>query len=267
MTYLPLPAALTMPPESPTSTAYDRWARYYDLGEGDRQPYLAFYASLLRPGDCSVLEIGCGTGIIADALARRIAAAGNAPRVVGLDASVPMLEVARERYPELEWIHGDMRELPVDGRFDLLFCCFNSFQFMLRDADLARAFQAAREHVAAEGRLAFDLYQPNLPYLRQDRRDTLARCLQHEGRELQIREDSRFDEDRLLLDLDWRLVDPLQPDEPLAATRFRIRQYFPEAIEGLLSASGWRIVERYGDLQRAAFSAQSKKQVLVCAPA
>lgn len=267
MSYLPLPAAVTMSPESPTSTAYDRWARYYDLAEGDRQPYLAFYASLLRPSDCSVLEIGCGTGIIADALARRIAAAGKQARVVGLDASAPMLELARERYPDLDWVHGDMRELPVEGRFDLLFCCFNSFQFMLGDADLARAFQAAREHVEADGQLAFDLYQPNLPYLRQDRRDTLARRLQHEGRELQIREDSWFDEDRLLLDLYWRLVDSLHPDEALAATHFRIRQYFPEVVERLLSASGWRIVGRYGDLQRAAFTAQSKKQVLVCAPA
>ena len=65
--------------------AYDRWARYYDVGEGDRRPHVDFYASLLRPGDRSVLEIGCGTGVVAAALAERIRAAGHEPRVVGLD--------------------------------------------------------------------------------------------------------------------------------------------------------------------------------------
>jgi SAM-dependent methyltransferase len=251
----------------PSAPAYDAWATYYDLTEGDRRPHLRFYGSLLRPEDRSVLEVACGTGLVAADLGERIAARGAEPRVVGVDISEAMLAIARERAPQGRWVHGDMRALPVEGRFDLVFCCYHSYQFMLEDADLAQAFAAARARVAPGGRFAFDLYQPNLAYLRAARTDTLARSVRHEGRELQIREDARYDEGRRILQLDWRLVAADAPGHVLAATQFRIRQYFAADIERLLGSSGWRILERYGDLDRRPFDAASKRQVLVCAPA
>jgi SAM-dependent methyltransferase len=247
--------------------AYDRWADYYDIGEGDREPFLRFYASLLRPGDRSVLDIGCGTGVIAADLAGRIAQAGHAPRVVGLDVSSAMLEIARTRHPGLEWVHGDMRDLPVQGRFDLITCCFNSLQFMRSDAELAQAFRAAREHVAEGGRYAFDLYQPNLPYLRVARADSLGRKLIHAGDALEIREDASYDEASRVLDLHWRLVRADARDRLLAATRFRLRQFLAEDVERQLAATGWRIEQRFGGLDRSDFTAGSTKQVLVCVPA
>ena len=246
--------------------AYDRWARYYDATEADRQPHLGFYGALLRPGDRSVLEVACGTGVVAAELGARIAASGATPRVVGVDISAGMLALARERWPRWEWVHGDMRELPVEGRFDLVFCCYHSVQFMPTEADLAQAFAAARARIAPGGRYAFDLYQPNLAYLRTARTDTLARSVRHEGRDLQIREDARFDEDTRILQLDWRLVDADAPDAVLAATQFRIRQYFAADIERLLAQTGLRIVERFGDLDCRPFDETSKRQVLVCAP-
>lgn len=248
------------------AAAYDHWARYYDATEADREPHLRFYGSLLRPGDDSVLEIACGTGLIAAELGARIAATGVAPRVAGVDISEAMLDIARARLPQGQWVHGDMRTLPVEGRFDLVFCCYHSYQFMLTDADLAQAFAAARARLAPGGRFAFDLYQPNLPYLRAARTDTLARSVRHEGRELQIREDARYDEDSRILQLDWRLVAADAPGEVLAATQFRIRQFFAADLERLLAQSGWRILERYGDLDRQPFNESSKRQVLVCTP-
>lgn len=257
---------MTPVPAPATPASYDRWARYYDIGEGDRLPFLRFYASLLRPGDRSVLEIACGTGIIAADLAARIASSGQAPRVVGVDISEPMLAIARKRYPALEWVLADMRQPQVQGRFDLVFCCFNSLQFMPTPVDLEQAFAAARRHVEPDGRFAFDLYQPNLPYLRVARTDTLARTVVHEGRALQIRENSHYDEATRLLVLDWRLVPVDAPGEVLAATRFTIRQFTHEDVERALAATGWRILERYGDLDRSMFTSRSKKQILVCIP-
>lgn len=249
--------------------AYDRWARYYDMGEGDRAPYLQFYRGLLSASTRSILEIGCGTGVIASALSDALAGmAGPTPaRVCGVDSSAPMLEIARDRDPRVEWVEADMRDLRVSGRFDLVFCCFNTFQFMLSDDDLRLAFSEARGHTAGGGSFAFDLYQPNIPYLMQQRTDTLARALSYQGRELEIREDSSYQPDARILDLEWRLVEPAQRDVILAQTHFRIRQYFPEDIERLLHESGFNIEQRFGGLDRRPFNADSKKQVLVCSPA
>jgi ubiquinone/menaquinone biosynthesis C-methylase UbiE len=69
-----------------------------------------------------VLEVGCGSGAVARELARRVAPRG---RVVGLDASAALLEVARELANDaglsslIEFQTGDCRALPfADASFD-----------------------------------------------------------------------------------------------------------------------------------------------------
>ena len=67
-----------------------------------------------RTGE-AILDLGCGTGELATAIAARGA------RVVGLDASAEMIAVARERAPALEWLVGDGEALTFDGTFDAVF--------------------------------------------------------------------------------------------------------------------------------------------------
>lgn len=248
--------------------SYDRWAAFYDLGEGDRAPYLEFYRGLLKPTTRSVLEIGCGTGVVTSGLVDKLLRnAGSAQlRICGVDSSGPMLDLARARDARVEWLQADMRDLPLAETFDLVFCCFNTFQFMLSDTDLLTAFRAARRHTAAGGEFAFDLYQPNIPYLVQARTNTLARSLAYQGRDLEIREDSSYEPTGRILDLDWRLVDVAADCAVLAETHFRIRQYFHADIQDLLSQAGFEIEQCFGGLNRQAFDAESKKQVLVCRP-
>lgn len=259
------PAAAAVQP-----AAYDSWARYYDLGEGDREPFLKFYRGLLAASTRSILEVGCGTGVIASSLARHLREAahpghGQLIRVTGLDASAAMLQIARTRDPSVEWILGDMRDA-VAGQFDFVFCCFNTYQFMLSEADLALAFQAARSNTAPGGRFAFDLYQPNIDYISRRRENTLARTVSHQGRLLEIREDSAYDPVHRLLDLNWRLVEADRPENILARTSFRIRQYFAADVQAQLDRAGFRTLERFGGLDRSPLTDSSKKQVWICEP-
>jgi SAM-dependent methyltransferase len=60
-----------------------------------------------------VLDVACGTGNAA-----AVAAAAGA-RVVGLDSSERLVQVARERVPGAEFVVGDATEMPfADGEFD-----------------------------------------------------------------------------------------------------------------------------------------------------
>jgi demethylmenaquinone methyltransferase / 2-methoxy-6-polyprenyl-1,4-benzoquinol methylase len=76
-------------------------------------------AAGVGPGDAA-LDVCCGTGDLALELRRRVGLGG---RVVGLDFSVPMLELA-ERKSEaagaaIEWTQGNALELPFeDASFD-----------------------------------------------------------------------------------------------------------------------------------------------------
>jgi ubiquinone/menaquinone biosynthesis C-methylase UbiE len=77
----------------------------------------------LRPGQ-RVLDIACGTGVVARTAARRLVSGGN---VTGLDLSAPMLAVARSAATSegviIEWREGSALQLPfADQAFDVAFC-------------------------------------------------------------------------------------------------------------------------------------------------
>ena len=108
-----------MLPAEGVRSMFDRIAPVYDVmnrvmtvGLDQRWRRLTV-RQVVAPGD-RVLDGCCGTGDLALA-ARRAGAA----EVVGLDFSEPMLERARRKEPAVEWIHGDLLELPFeDASFD-----------------------------------------------------------------------------------------------------------------------------------------------------
>jgi SAM-dependent methyltransferase len=241
---------------------YDDWAPWYDVTEADRTPFVAFYGELVGPDTRSLLELGCGTGKISVALAQRMAAGA---RVIGVDESAGMLAVAARRAPAHQWIQGDLRRPPVEGQFDLVLCCFNTLQLLRTDDALLLALQSARELLAGDGRFACDVYLPNLAYLRVPQRDRLARAVRDaDGRLLEIREDTTYDEHTRLLSIDWRLVAPEEGPEPIARMSYALRQYPADVLRGAIAAAGLDVVEAFGDFDRSALTPSSRKQVLVC---
>lgn len=73
--------------------------------------YVDLLLARLDPG-ASILDLGCGTGApVAQYLV------GKGFRVVGVDQSAGMLEIARRAVPEAELIQADMRELNLEGGF------------------------------------------------------------------------------------------------------------------------------------------------------
>ncbi len=68
----------------------------------------------------SVLDVACGTGIVARTAARRVAPGG---RVVGVDLNEAMLKVAARVCPGVDLRLGDAASLPFDdGTFDAVLC-------------------------------------------------------------------------------------------------------------------------------------------------
>jgi SAM-dependent methyltransferase len=66
----------------------------------------------------SVLDVACGTGVVARTAAGRTGPRGS---VVGLDRNEAMLDVARRLRPDLRWQVGDAGALPFpDGSFDVV---------------------------------------------------------------------------------------------------------------------------------------------------
>ena len=68
----------------------------------------------------AVLDVACGTGIVARTAADRLGGNGV---VVGVDLNEAMLTVARQIRPDLDWQQGDSAALPFPERsFDAVLC-------------------------------------------------------------------------------------------------------------------------------------------------
>ncbi len=130
---------------------YEEWL---DDELSDGQAELIWETLRLRSGD-EVLDVPCGHGRIANRLAQRGA------RVTGLDADAVFLERARadaaERGVEVDYVQGDMRELPWAERFDVAINWFTSFGYF--DDDGNRAWlETVRGTLKLGGRLAIDVH-------------------------------------------------------------------------------------------------------------
>jgi ubiquinone/menaquinone biosynthesis C-methylase UbiE len=104
-----------------------------------------------------VLDVGCGTGIVARYVAPLVGATGS---VVGLDISPAMLAVARTRpIPSgalIEWHEGNAASLPFpDKDFDLVLCQHSLPYFH----DRSTALQEMRRVLAPGGRVVVAVWQ------------------------------------------------------------------------------------------------------------
>lgn len=127
------------------ASAFSPWARQLtelaEVREGDR-----------------VLDIACGTGIVARHAAERAGAAGT---IVGLDLNEEMLRVARAvsaaTRPAIEWWQGNATELPFpDEAFDVV-CCEQGMQFF---SDPVKALGEMRRVMARGARAAISVCRP-----------------------------------------------------------------------------------------------------------
>ncbi|MFC0599778.1 class I SAM-dependent DNA methyltransferase [Streptomyces palmae] len=94
--------------------AFDAIGDRYDEAFPHKEGQLAsglWMAESLPPGS-RVLDVGCGTGV---PTARQLSEAGH--RVVGVDLSPGMVEVARRQVPDAEFHRADLADLRAGGRF------------------------------------------------------------------------------------------------------------------------------------------------------
>ncbi len=113
--------------------------RARDWAEVQEGTFTPLFAEILQKTavttGTAVLDVGCGSGLFC-AMAAKLGA-----KVSGLDASEPLLAIARERAPQGDFRTGEMEELPYpDQAFDLV-TGLNSFQFA---ADQVNALRQAR---------------------------------------------------------------------------------------------------------------------------
>ena len=232
-----------------------RLAACYDpLNPAD--PADAYYLALAGDRPKTILDMGCGTGRLAVALAER----GH--RVIGADPADGMLRVARTRpgTEHVRWIQSTAAELSLDERFDLIIMTGNVFQVFLEDDEVRATLRNLRRHLAPSGRLAFGTRNPLVEDWRTWIPDLTRERIEAPGiGPVDIHHDiAAAERDRVSFETHFRFS-----ADDIVVTTTTLRCMSRDELAAFLNEAGFSDVTWYGDWDRSPITPQSPEIIVI----
>jgi len=133
---------------------------YSDLAEIYDQLYLnifdykedaEFVDSILKKYQIKeFLELGCGSGHLAQLLVRK------GYKITGVDLHEEMLQIARKRMPEVEFIQQDIRKLKFDRKYDAIIAMGRMYTYMTTNEDVEQSIGSIANCLNPDGIFLFD---------------------------------------------------------------------------------------------------------------
>ena len=142
---------------------YDLLAPIYDEinKEIDYSCWADFIESVVKANSATrpelVLDLGCGTGSMTLELAKR------GYDMTGVDISVEMLDIARERAidaglaDKMLWLCQDMTEFELYGTVDLAVSCLDCLNHLTKPAELDKCLSLVHNYLVPDGLFVFDV--------------------------------------------------------------------------------------------------------------
>ncbi len=141
------------------------YAETYDVSVPDWPNEIDFYqemAAKVKQAGGSILELACGTGRVAIRLAH------SGVRVVGLDLSTHMLEIARRKSTSLDnlrWVQGNMQSFQLGETFGLIIITGNAFQHMNTPEEQMACLECIKRHLRPDAQLVVHVNHDDLTWL------------------------------------------------------------------------------------------------------
>jgi SAM-dependent methyltransferase len=232
-----------------------------------------FFVELARQSGGPVLEIGSGTGRVLIPTAR----AGI--EIVGLDSSASMLDVCRDKLAHepqevrerVQLVEGDMRRFDLGREFRLVTIPFRPFQHLISVDDQLACLATIRQHLAAEGTMVLDLFNPSLPHLVDDRFleefNREPAFTMPDGRKVLRRHHilgRDFFNQTQEVELIYRVTYPDGREERLVS-RFTMRYLFRYEAEHLLIRSGFEVDHVYADYDKSPYGSKYPGELIIVA--
>jgi SAM-dependent methyltransferase len=229
----------------------DRWAAVYDdhSGQMDPGPAVEFLAGLA--GDGRVLELAIGTGRVALQLAAR------GVSVEGVDASAAMVERLRAKPggESVPVIIGDMAQVPVSGRFRLVYLVANTLFGLLSQERQAECFGSVARALEPSGMFVIECFVPDLARFDHDQR-VEARSVTEDSAVIEV---SRHDGVQQRVTTQVIMLD----GEGMHLRPVAVRYSWPAELDLMAGQAGLRLAERYADWERRRFTSASTGHVSV----
>lgn len=108
-----------------------------------------FFSQL--PPHAKVLDLCCGSGHITEELVRQ------GFQVTGVDKSAKLIELAKQRLPQVEFEVQDARNLALKRTFHGVLSTYDSLNHLLTIEDLSQVFASVKSVLKPGGRFVFDM--------------------------------------------------------------------------------------------------------------
>jgi SAM-dependent methyltransferase len=227
------------------STYGDRIADVYDAWfhpPSDPVAAIDFLAELAGSGPA--LELAIGTGRIALPLATR------GVEIQGIDASAAMVAKLREKPggTDIPVTMGDFADVPVEGRFPLVFVVFNTLFALLTQDDQRRCLRNVADHLTDDGVFVVEAFVPDIARFDRGQRVDARRV--EVGRA--FLEVSRHDAGN------QRVSSQLVVLEETGLRMFpvELRYVWPSELDLMAELAGLRLRERWGGWNREPFTGE-----------
>ena len=224
---------------------YDEWYK-----PADTAAEVALLAELAHGG--RALELGIGTGRVAIPLAAR------GVEVHGIDASPAMVERMRAK-PGGDAIAvtiGDMADVPVDGRFALVFVVFNTFFQLYSQETQLRCFANVADHLDPSGRFVIHAFVPDTS--RVEAGEHLA---VKEASLDRVRLDASVFATRACTSTRRRCVD--RPGARIRLVHAKLRFAWPPELDLMARLAGLTLEDRWATFDKQPFTGESAFHVSV----
>lgn len=212
-----------------------------------------FYLALAGPEKKTILDLGCGTGLICEAYA----AQGH--DVTGVDPSRAMLDVARQKQhgDQIEWVQSFSQTYQSDKRFDLIIMTGHAFQVLIDDADIQATCDVMRRHLKPNGIVVFESRNPHIDWAKNWNYDMdlqLPDYVVHESRRF-----LKMENEHMTFELTYRF-----PDENLVSES-SLRFLPKDSIVEHLSKSGLQVKNILGDWDGSTFDERKSHEIIIIA--
>ena len=224
--------------------------------------HLPFYVDLARQQAGPVLELACGTGQLTIPIAQ------TGLITAGVDQSTAMLDRARARASAanvlVDFVHADMRNFDVGRQFSFVFVARNSLLHLHSTQELRSVFAAVKRHLAPRGLFVFDVFNPDVRLLARTpgHRFPVMEVTETPLGNLSVEGTHDYDPAAQVDHGTWFVS--VSGHRDALVFPLSIRSIFPQELPLLVSACGFELIDRFGDVSREPFGPQSPRQICVC---
>ena len=223
---------------------------------------LEFWKNELDIKKANILELGSGTGRIAESLI------GLDLNYTGLDLSSEYTLFAKNKFKQhdnFSFFQGDMSHFSLNKKYDIIFIAFNSFLHLLKYDDAIKCLAAISTHMHSKSRLIIDIFVPHPLFLYRPKNlkmHIVDFYNKSEKEEQEINEILDYNSETEIANVQW--IYSNEKNKNLYTFKFMMKMYYPETMHTLFESSDLRILDYWGDYDRSKFNENSNLQIYSC---